>query len=184
MKSLSTLLITLLFVIPVLSQKTMPLPSPQQLKWHEMEFYLFTHFGPNTFTDKEWGHGDEPENIFNPTQLDCEQWCRIAKAASPEAASAALSIGKGAQLNLALSLDLELAGTGLNVAIVTITQPIKAGAAFDASRIAEVYWRIAQQERRGGSTASRTAGPDWAPVQNRPKPMALGESADRRFQRR
>ncbi|HUS01256.1 MAG TPA: alpha-L-fucosidase, partial [Chitinophagaceae bacterium] len=56
-------------------------PTPQQLKWHEMEFYLFTHFGPNTFTDKEWGHGDEPENIFNPTDLDCEQWCRIAKAA-------------------------------------------------------------------------------------------------------
>ena len=68
-------------MIPVLSQKTSPVPSPQQLKWHDMEFYLFTHFGPNTFTDKEWGHGDEPENIFNPTQLDCEQWCRIAKAA-------------------------------------------------------------------------------------------------------
>ena len=46
-----------------------------------MEYYLFTHFGPNTFTDKEWGHGDEPENIFDPTALDCEQWCRIAKAA-------------------------------------------------------------------------------------------------------
>lgn len=46
-----------------------------------MEFYLFAHFGPNAFTDKEWGHGDEPSTIFNPTELDCEQWCRIAKAA-------------------------------------------------------------------------------------------------------
>ena len=44
-----------------------------------MEFYLFMHFGPNTFTDKEWGHGDEPEDIFNPTAMDCRQWCRIAK---------------------------------------------------------------------------------------------------------
>ena len=46
-----------------------------------MEFYLFVHFGPNTFTDLEWGKGTEPEDVFNPTQLDCRQWCRIAKAA-------------------------------------------------------------------------------------------------------
>jgi alpha-L-fucosidase len=58
-----------------------PIPSRQQLAWHEMEFYLFAHFGPNTFTDKEWGEGTEPEDIFNPTNLDCRQWCRIAKAA-------------------------------------------------------------------------------------------------------
>ena len=57
----------------------LPLPTKSQLAWHEMEFYLFVHFGPNTFTDKEWGHGDEPEDIFNPTQLDCRQWARIAK---------------------------------------------------------------------------------------------------------
>jgi len=58
-----------------------PVPTKQQLAWHEMEFYLFAHFGPNTFTDKEWGEGTEPEDIFNPTNLDCRQWCRVAKAA-------------------------------------------------------------------------------------------------------
>ncbi len=58
-----------------------PVPTKQQLAWHEMEFYLFAHFGPNTFTDKEWGEGTESEDIFNPTNLDCRQWCRIAKAA-------------------------------------------------------------------------------------------------------
>ncbi len=58
-----------------------PLPTSTQLAWHDMEFYLFAHFGPNTFTDKEWGHGDEPEDIFNPSQLDCRQWVRIAKQA-------------------------------------------------------------------------------------------------------
>ncbi len=58
-----------------------PKPSKQQLAWHETEFYLFLHFGPNTFTDKEWGDGKEPETIFNPTQLDCRQWCNTAKAA-------------------------------------------------------------------------------------------------------
>lgn len=63
------------------AQKANPVPTPQQLKWHNSEYYLFAHFGPNTYTDKEWGHGDEPEDIFNPTELDCRQWCRIAKQA-------------------------------------------------------------------------------------------------------
>src|SRR5260221_479067 len=58
-----------------------PLPTRQQLAWHETEYYLFVHFGPNTFTDKEWGEGKEPATIFNPANLDCRQWCRIAKAA-------------------------------------------------------------------------------------------------------
>ena len=65
----------------VKGQSDRPLPSKSQLAWHEMEFYFFAHFGPNTFTDKEWGHGDEPEDIFNPTQLDCRQWAKIAKQA-------------------------------------------------------------------------------------------------------
>lgn len=58
-----------------------PSPSEAQQVWHETEFYLFIHFGPNTFTDLEWGHGTETEDIFNPSELDCDQWCRIAKAA-------------------------------------------------------------------------------------------------------
>lgn len=59
---------------------SLPMPTRAQLAWQEMEFYLFMHFGPNTFTDLEWGHGTEKEEVFNPTNLDCEQWCRIAKA--------------------------------------------------------------------------------------------------------
>lgn len=58
-----------------------PVPSKPQAEWQDMEFCLFTHFGPNTFTDKEWGQGTEPEDIFNPANLDCRQWCRVAKAA-------------------------------------------------------------------------------------------------------
>ena len=58
-----------------------PIPSERQLAWHEMEYYMFVHFTVNTFTDKEWGYGDEKESVFIPSALDCRQWARVAKDA-------------------------------------------------------------------------------------------------------
>ncbi|MEO6550609.1 MAG: alpha-L-fucosidase [Ferruginibacter sp.] len=76
------LLIICILIVNLLSAKAqVPRPTPQQLQWHDMEFYIFAHFGPNTFTDKEWGEGTEKEEVFNPTALDCRQWCRVAKSA-------------------------------------------------------------------------------------------------------
>jgi alpha-L-fucosidase len=58
-----------------------PVPSQQQLEWHEMEYYGFVHFNMNTFTNKEWGEGGESPEHFNPTELDTRQWARVAKEA-------------------------------------------------------------------------------------------------------
>ncbi len=83
MKSNNFLIIVFAFIsLTVRSQQTTgPLPTAKQLAWQNAPFYLFMHFGPNTFTDLEWGKGSENEEVFNPTAMDCRQWCRIAKAA-------------------------------------------------------------------------------------------------------
>ncbi len=56
-------------------------PSKRQLAWFDRKFYAFIHFGVNTFTDREWGDGTEPESIFNPEKLDCRQWARALSGA-------------------------------------------------------------------------------------------------------
>ncbi|KAM7527985.1 hypothetical protein LguiB_031395 [Lonicera macranthoides] len=60
--------------IPIL-----PIPTSQQLQWQLSEMALFLHFGPNTFTDTEWGTGHADPSVFNPTALNATQWVTVAK---------------------------------------------------------------------------------------------------------
>ena len=57
------------------------LPHPRQVKWFEDEFFGFIHYGPNTYSGREWGTGFEDAALFDPGNLDTDQWCELMKAA-------------------------------------------------------------------------------------------------------
>jgi len=61
-------------------------PRKGQLDWQRKEVTTFTHFGMNTFTDREWGSGAEDEATFAPKNLDVDQWMRAYKAAGAKQA--------------------------------------------------------------------------------------------------
>lgn len=58
-----------------------PVPNENQIALQDMEEYAFLHYSMNTYTDQEWGYGDEDLNLFNPSKLDARQWVRTCKEA-------------------------------------------------------------------------------------------------------
>lgn len=54
-------------------------PTANQLAALDREFIAFIHFGPNTFTGKEWGSGFESSETFALETLDTDQWCKAIK---------------------------------------------------------------------------------------------------------
>jgi alpha-L-fucosidase len=54
-------------------------PDAAQMAWHRMEMNAFVHFSINTFTDKEWGFGDESPLLFAPDSLNPDRWIQLFK---------------------------------------------------------------------------------------------------------
>ena len=85
MKHLLAIVALLLLTCTVYSQPDIQpnkvIPSQKQLNYQSMEVVGFIHFNMNTFTDKEWGYGDESPALFDPKKLDAEQWVKAAKDA-------------------------------------------------------------------------------------------------------
>ena len=55
------------------------LPRANQTDWMRLERTFFLHFGVNTFNEVEWGTGREEASLFNPTELDANQWLGAVK---------------------------------------------------------------------------------------------------------
>ncbi len=65
----------------ILAKAAAVVPRPSQVAWQERRVTGFTHFGMNTFTDREWGSGCEDEAVFAPSAVDIGQWMRAYRAA-------------------------------------------------------------------------------------------------------
>lgn len=82
---LALLLSAITFTVSSYTDKTIepfgPLPSQDQIALQDMEMYAFIHYSLNTYTDQEWGFGDESPELFNPESLDVRQWVETCKNA-------------------------------------------------------------------------------------------------------
>ena len=64
-----------------------PVPSPHQLKWHEAELGVLFHYDLHVFDNKKYNqtlnriNPVDDYNMFNPTELNTDQWVRSAKDA-------------------------------------------------------------------------------------------------------
>lgn len=54
-------------------------PTKRQMDFMDTEFCSLIYYGMNTFTNAEWGNGNEDPEIFEPTAVDTRQWAKLTK---------------------------------------------------------------------------------------------------------
>ena len=75
-----TLLLPFLLTALLSSAQQKPLRELQQA-FVDLRFGMFIHYNMPTYSIEDWPDPDMPVSAFAPTQLDCHQWARAAKAA-------------------------------------------------------------------------------------------------------
>ncbi len=77
----------LLLTLQCYCQVSIITPKPHQIKWHDAELGAIFHYDLHVFDGIRYGQGNnrinpfEDYNIFNPTNLNTDQWVQAAKAA-------------------------------------------------------------------------------------------------------
>ena len=59
-----------------------PLPTPEQVAWHEAGVGLFFHWAPNVYQGGEGDNLSTPREKINPDRFDADQWVRAVQAAN------------------------------------------------------------------------------------------------------
>ncbi|MCC8113091.1 MAG: alpha-L-fucosidase [Bacteroidales bacterium] len=77
------LCLILLFCLGDMAMAIEPSTQPNECQQRLIDrgYGMFIHFGINTFNGLEWSDGTTPASAYNPTQLDCDQWIRVARDA-------------------------------------------------------------------------------------------------------
>ena len=81
MKIVYFLLVSIGLSITAIAQTPPVKLSPAQLDQLQRGCGMFIHFGINTFNETEWSDGSLPASSYQPTELDCDQWIKVAKDA-------------------------------------------------------------------------------------------------------
>lgn len=75
-----TVALTALSVAAEEPQVELAKPTPQQVAWQDMELQMFVCLDPCTWQDRDYDNHSTPLERINPTNLDTDQWCRVAKS--------------------------------------------------------------------------------------------------------